>query len=91
MQDKGCVIYQLLIEAHLSQVLLEDLAVHVHALLPNVVVPVDLWIYTLPPCAQRPTLSHSSISKSLWSIIKLMHAAYCHSGQDHRQPDRTLL
>lgn len=89
--NKGCVIYQLLIEAHLSQVLLEDLAVHVHALLPNIVVPVDLRIHTLSPCTQTlTTLSHSSTGKSQEGLINSMHTAYCNCAQDHRQPDRTM-
>jgi len=91
MHNKGCVIYQLLVEAHLSQVLLEDLAVHVHALLPNIEVPVDFRIYTLSPCAQSPTLSHSSIGKSLERLINSVQTAYCDCAHDHRQPDRTGL
>ena len=90
MHNKGCVIYQLLVEAHLGEVLLEDLAVHVHTLLPNIVVPVDFWIYTLSPCTQRPILSHSSIT-ALHSFINSMQVACCHCGQDHRQPDGTVL
>ena len=48
--------HQLLIEAHLCQVLLEDLAVHVYALLTDVVVPVHLGRHTFPSCAQNISL-----------------------------------
>lgn len=42
--------YQVLVEAHLCQILPEDLGVHVHTLLTNVLVPVDFWEHTLPTC-----------------------------------------
>lgn len=48
--------HQLLVEAHLGQVLLEDLAVHVYALLTDVVVPVHLRRHALPSCAQSISL-----------------------------------
>lgn len=47
-----CNAYQLLVEAHLLQILLENLRVHVGALLTNIPVPVDFWINTLTPCGQ---------------------------------------
>ena len=82
-------MYQLLVEAHLGQVLLEDLAVHVHALLPDIVVPVDLRIHALSPCAQSPITELRHVNKQ--GLISSMQTACCHCSQDHRMPDRTLL
>ena len=75
-------MYQLLVEAHLGQVLLEDLAVHVHALLPNIVVPVDLRIHALSPCAQSPITELRHLNKQ--GLVNSMQTACCHCAQDHR-------
>lgn len=44
--------YQLLIEAHLCQVLLENLRVHIGTLFTNVPVPVHFGVHTLTSCSQ---------------------------------------
>lgn len=42
--------YQFLIEAHLCEILPEDLTIHVDTLLANIQVAIDLRVYALTPC-----------------------------------------
>ena len=71
--------YQLLVEAHLGEVLLKHLAVHVHALLSNIEVPVHLRIHTLTPCRSELTACGTLQPEKAMILLSVKHlrALWC--------------